>query len=69
MTELSKEEAGRQALLALSAIMMMSDKAERLGGATSLAGVAALHAMQTSLQKNGPRLAKITRVLFPEVVA
>lgn len=51
-----------QTLLAvLATIMQMSDHAQKLGGATSIAGVAALHKMQVSIQKNGPRLAKIVQ--------
>lgn len=37
----------------------MSDRAEELGGATSISGVAALHTLQKSLQKNKPRVIKL----------
>jgi len=46
----------RNARLILGAIMEMSDHAQKLGGATTIAGVAALHKMQTSIQKNRPRV-------------
>jgi hypothetical protein len=52
------EEAGKIALALIDAIAQMSDHAESLGGATSIAGVAALHKMQTSIQKNLPRITK-----------
>lgn len=52
-----------QTLSILAAIMKMSDEAQALGGATSIAGVASLHRMQTSIQKNGPRLAKIVQAM------
>lgn len=50
------DEAGKIALLTLDAIIHMSDHAEEMGGATSIAGVAALHKMQTSIQKNKARI-------------
>lgn len=50
------DEAGKIALLTLDAIIQMSDHAEEMGGATSISGVAALHKMQTSIQKNKKRL-------------
>ena len=34
----------------------MSDNAEKLGGATSIAGVASLNKMQNSIQKNKSRI-------------
>jgi hypothetical protein len=34
----------------------MSDEAEKIGGARSIAGVASLHKLQTSIQKNRPRI-------------
>lgn len=37
----------------------MSDRAEELGGATSISGVAALNTLQKSLQKNKPRVIKL----------
>lgn len=43
----------------LDTIIAMSDRAEKLGGATSISGIAALHAMQTSIQKNKPRLERV----------
>ena len=50
------EETGRKALAILTAIVKMSDEAEKLGGATSIAGVASLHKMQTSIQRNAKRI-------------
>jgi hypothetical protein len=47
---------GELALALLDAIVELSDRAEGLGGATSIAGVAALHTMQTSIQKNKARM-------------
>lgn len=55
---MSEEKAGKIALLTIDAIIQMSDHAESLGGATSIAGVAALHKMQTSIQKNKGRIIK-----------
>lgn len=43
---------GELAIALLDTIVAMSDEAERLGGATSIAGVASLHKLQTSIQKN-----------------
>ncbi len=56
---MTTEEANKTLLAILATIMKMSDEAEALGGATSLAGVASLHKMQKSIQKNGHRLAVI----------
>lgn len=50
------DESGKLALLLIDAIIQMSDRAEELGGATCIAGVAALHTMQKSIQKNKPRI-------------
>jgi hypothetical protein len=60
MTEaqLDTTEAGKIALAIVSAIIEMSDHAQSLGGATSISGVAALHKMQTSIQKNRARILK-----------
>jgi hypothetical protein len=44
------------ALLILDSIIKMSDEAEALGGATSIAGIASLHKMQRSIQKNKARV-------------
>ena len=59
--KLSKDEATKAAFALLGVIMQMSDDAQKLGGATSIAGVASLHRLQTSLQKNGPRMAAICK--------
>lgn len=53
------DEAGKIALLTIAAIIQMSDHAEAMGGATSIAGVAALNTMQKSIQKNKDRIAKV----------
>ena len=54
----SVAEAQRIALLMMDAIIQMSDEAQKLGGATSIAGIASLHKMQTSIQKNRARIIK-----------
>jgi hypothetical protein len=46
-------------LAILSAILQMSDHAEKLGGATCIAGVAALNTMQVSIQKNSKKIMAI----------
>ncbi len=48
----------RFARMMLRAVYQMSDHAEKLGGATTIAGIAALHALQKSLQSNRSRAAK-----------
>jgi hypothetical protein len=60
---MTHKEALNSALAILATIMKMSDDAQALGGATSIAGVASLHKLQTSLQKNGPRMAALARTL------
>lgn len=54
-------ENEKKLLAILSAILEMSDAAQKLGGATSIAGVASLHKMQTSIQKNAPRILAIVK--------
>jgi hypothetical protein len=49
---------GELALALIDVIVQMSDEAEAVGGATSIAGVAQLHRMQTSIQKNKTRIRK-----------
>jgi hypothetical protein len=44
------------ALALLDSVLEMSDRVEALGGATSIAGIAALNTLQTSLQKNKGRV-------------
>lgn len=64
MTEgkMMNQQEALQALLAILAVFMkMSDDAQALGGATSIAGVASLHKMQTVIQKNGRRLVEIAK--------
>ena len=60
---MTTSEALNTALAILATIMKMSDEAQALGGATTISGVASLHKMQTSIQKNGPRLAKLAQTL------
>lgn len=55
------EKAGKIAIATVDAILQMSDRAERLGGAKSIAGVAALHQMQTSIQAAGKKLGEEMR--------
>lgn len=45
----------------LTAIMKMPDDAQAKGGALTIKGVASLHRMQTSLQKNVPRMAQVVQ--------
>jgi hypothetical protein len=54
VVDLSKP--GELAIAMLDAIVELSDRAEALGGARSIAGVAALHTLQTSIQKNKARM-------------
>lgn len=61
---MTKDEAGKAMCAILGVIMKMSDEAQALGGATTIAGVASLHKMQTSLQKNGPRMATIAAIVL-----
>jgi hypothetical protein len=49
---------GELAIAMLDAIVELSDRAEAQGGATCIAGVAALHTMQTSIQKNKAMMRK-----------
>lgn len=58
---MTEREALNTTLSILATIMKMSDDAQALGGAGSIAGVASLHKMQTSIQKNGRRLAQIVQ--------
>lgn len=64
MIDISKIKRGdkvkeRNAVLILAAILEMSDRAEKLGGASCISGVASLHAMQTSIQKNRKRVIEL----------
>lgn len=56
-------EPGKAAILILDAIMQMSDHAQAMGGGGSISGVAALHKMQTSIQKNRPRIIAIAKLM------
>lgn len=56
-------EPGKAALLILDAIMQLSDHAEKMGGATSISGVAALNTMQKSIQKNRARIINIAKLM------
>ena len=61
LQEMTDLQLANAALATLSAIMQMSDRAKTNGGATSIGGVASLHTMQTSIQRNGPRLAELAQ--------
>lgn len=54
--EVDLQKPGELALALIDAILVMSDHAESLGGARSIAGVAALNKMQQSIQKNKKRI-------------
>jgi hypothetical protein len=56
---MTDRQALEQALAVLIAIMQMSDRVKECGGLTCLSGIAAANTMQNSIQKNGPRLAKL----------
>ena len=60
-TEVDLKTPAGLALALLDAVLEMSDHAESLGGATSIAGLAALHKMQTSIQKNKVRVQQALR--------
>ncbi len=66
LDNMTKEQAGEVAISVLAVIMKMSDEAKALGGATTIAGVASLHKMQTSIQKNGVALAKVAAAMLPK---
>lgn len=51
------------ALAVLGAIVEMSDRVASAGGTTCISGIAAAHTLQTSIQKNKPRLAKLAKDL------
>lgn len=51
--------AAKNAAATIGAIYDWLDRVEKAGGAQSLSGVAACHAMLTSLRKNAPRTAKL----------
>lgn len=66
MTDLSERcramtdlQLAQSAIALLGAIMQMSDAAQKNGGASCISGVASLNTLQTSLQKNGVRMAVI----------
>ncbi len=63
---MTTEQNLRTALSILSAIIETSDRAQALGGATTIPGIAALHTLQESLQRNRPRIVKIARELAPK---
>lgn len=52
-------ELAHASIALLAAIMEMSDRAQSMGGATSIAGVAALNTLQKSLQSNGVRMSEL----------
>ena len=59
---MSKSDPRRTAVLLVGAILEMSDHAQRQGGAKSVAGVAALHRMQSSIQKNRGRIIEMLQL-------
>jgi len=59
--EIKLDKAGNIAIAMLDTIVEMSDRAEKLGGATSIAGVAELHKLQQSIQKNKFRMRKLLK--------
>jgi hypothetical protein len=59
-------EREQKLLAILSVILEMSDAAQKLGGATSIAGVASLHKMQTSIQKHSNQIMQIVREIQQE---
>lgn len=63
---MTKDEAGKGMCALLGVIMQMSDEAKAVGGATTIAGVAKLHRMQESLQKNGPRMAALVKAYLAD---
>jgi hypothetical protein len=56
--EVNLKKAEGMALAFVDAVLQLSDRAEALGGATSIAGVAALNTMQKSIQTNGKKIVK-----------
>jgi hypothetical protein len=59
MKKFTEDEKGKIAIEALIAIFEMSDRAESLGGAACISGVAALNSLQKSIQKNKTRFLQI----------
>jgi hypothetical protein len=64
---MGREQAISGLLSVFGVLMKMSDEAEALGGATSIAGVASLHKLQTSIQKNGHRIAALAVAIDPSL--
>lgn len=54
--------AAKNAALTIGAIYSWLERVEKAGGATSIEGVAACHAMLTSLRKNADRTEKLVMV-------
>lgn len=71
LAEDSKTPAQAAAALVsiLGVILKMSDEAEALGGARCISGVASLHKMQSSIQKNAGRMAALSFTLLAKVAA
>lgn len=59
--EMTREECVQGTVALLATVIEMSDHAKEQGGATSIAGVAALHRMQSSIQKNRTRMVDMMR--------
>lgn len=63
---MSDAERAKMAAMLLGSIVEMSDHAKAMGGTTSISGVAALHRMQTSIQKNRARIIDMLKLEVAE---
>lgn len=61
--------AARNAAATIGAIYEWVERVEKAGGATSISGVAACHAMLTSLRKNAPRTERLVMAPLREALA
>ena len=62
-------KAAKNAAATLVAIYQWVDRVEAAGGATSISGVAACHAMLTSLRKNAGRTEELVLKPLREAIA
>lgn len=62
-------KAAVNAAATIGAIYEWLDRVEKAGGATSVSGVAACHAMLTSLRKNAPRTEKLIMQPIRDAIA
>lgn len=62
-------KAACNAAATISAIYQWVERVEKAGGATSIEGVAACHAMLTSLRKNADRTEKLILEPLREAIA